>query len=127
MGKVLSCAILMEAQHVSPCSSQAPDVVDLWRGMAWQYGDSFLELLRLVLIREIVLPHAKELLDKAGGGPVRYPDDMQADPKAFLDVKTDQLDLRWAHDAKRVIRMQTDRGEGGAVLHFKLRLRQPWP
>lgn len=82
----------------------------------WQYGDSFLELLRLVLIREVIVPRAKRLMERRaqqaakaaeqegeGGGDVAggkakaeeaEDDEPAPDEQTFLSTDTTELELR---------------------------------
>jgi hypothetical protein len=77
-----------------------------------QYGDSFLELLRLVMIRHVILPRAKQLAEgnKAaqgaeeedggegegeGEGAKEGLELVEApQPQEFLDVPIEELELR---------------------------------
>lgn len=82
----------------------------------WQYGDSFLELLRLVLIREVIVPRAKRLMERraqqaakaaeqegegggdAAGGKAKAEeaedDEPAPDEQTFLSTDTTELELR---------------------------------
>ena len=67
-----------------------------------QYGDSFLELLRLVMIREVILPWAQKHVtaedEERGqdeqGGQVMVAKDDPPTVQDFLQTETEQLELR---------------------------------
>ena len=57
-----------------------------------QYGDSFLELLRLIMIREVILPQAQRIIKECDGNVKE--DTYRPLPEDFLKTNNDQLELR---------------------------------
>jgi len=83
--------------HLSPLSRSfdldtAEKYLDFAIQFTPQYGDSFLELLRLLMIREVIFPQAQRIVKEYEGDASK--DNYRPCPEDFFKADIETLELR---------------------------------